>query len=411
VLGYTDTQPAYVYSPTLSIQEFQQAWGGQLWSQGFSMTLMYNEGNDARRWIAETLARNIEAITDTFHVNVISDTWPVYLDARESRRLPIYIGGWIEDVHHPHDWVYPFLHSGGGYMRFQSFPTAMSTQFDVKIGECFQLTDVSAAQACYEELQHMSYVSATAMWGVQPVGRHYERMEVLDYFFNPSYLFPYYYALSKNTPPTLSGLPDQLFDHSTSLPSTIDLWAYASDAESPASELAYVIEGLPPAGAGVSLSGNRYVTVNPSASWCGGTDVAIRVTDPDGLWNTATFRVAVSWSCQGPVSPLGAPALVAPTDGSVAIDHTPTFAWGAVVDADTYHIQIDDGADYASPQVDEIVPGLDYTSAPGLGAGVYYWRVRAFNDDGAGAWSEGWAFTMLAPKSRLYLPFVVRNHP
>jgi hypothetical protein len=102
-----------------------------------------------------------------------------------------------------------------------------------------------------------------------------------------------------NTPPTLSGLPDQLIDHTTSLPAMIDLWAYASDAETLVSGLTYTIEGTPPAGAGVTIVGNRYVHVNPSAYWCGYTDVTIRVTDPGGLWDTDTFRVAVTWSCPG----------------------------------------------------------------------------------------------------------------
>jgi hypothetical protein len=102
-----------------------------------------------------------------------------------------------------------------------------------------------------------------------------------------------------NNPPTLSGLPDQIIDHTTSLPATIDLWTYASDAETPVSGLTYTIEGTPPAGAGVTIVGNRYVHVNPSAYWCGYTDVTIRVTDPGGLWDTDTFRVAVTWSCLG----------------------------------------------------------------------------------------------------------------
>jgi hypothetical protein len=102
-----------------------------------------------------------------------------------------------------------------------------------------------------------------------------------------------------NTPPTLSGLPNQIFDHSTSPTGTIDLWAYVFDEETPADQLTYAISGTPPAGAGVTLDSNRYVTVNPSTSWCGRTDVTIRVTDPGGLWDSDTFRVAVTWSCQG----------------------------------------------------------------------------------------------------------------
>jgi len=87
--------------------------------------------------------------------------------------------------------------------------------------------------------------------------------------------------------PTLAGLPDQVFDHSTSPPGTIELWAYASDAETPVSGLIYTIEGTPPPDAGATPDSNRYVTVNPSASWCGWTDVTIQVTDPGGLCGTA----------------------------------------------------------------------------------------------------------------------------
>jgi hypothetical protein len=102
-----------------------------------------------------------------------------------------------------------------------------------------------------------------------------------------------------NTAPALAWLPDQVFDQSTGLTGTIDVWAYAWDAESATSELTYTIEGPPPAGAGVWLEGNRYVHVDPSPNWCGGTDVTVRTTDPGGLWDEDTFRVAVSWSCTG----------------------------------------------------------------------------------------------------------------
>jgi uncharacterized repeat protein (TIGR01451 family) len=103
-----------------------------------------------------------------------------------------------------------------------------------------------------------------------------------------------------NTPPTISGLPNVIVDHTTSLPVTIDLWAYAWDNETPDSGLAFTIEGSPPSGAGVSIVGNRWLTVHPSAQWCGYADLTVRVTDPGGLWDNDTFRVAVSWSCQGP---------------------------------------------------------------------------------------------------------------
>ena len=104
-----------------------------------------------------------------------------------------------------------------------------------------------------------------------------------------------------NTAPTLSGLPDLVFDQGNLPPGTVDLWAYASDPETTDDGLTYTLEDTPPAGAGVTLSDNRTITANPSTDWCGYVDITARVTDPGGLWDEDTFRVEVTWSCQGPL--------------------------------------------------------------------------------------------------------------
>ena len=219
-----------------------------------------------------------------------------------------------------------------------------------------------------------------------------------------------------NTPPLLSGLPDQLFTHTTSLPGTADLWSHAWDAESEPHELTYTVEGPPPTGAGVTIDSNRYVNVSPSATWCGGTDVTVRATDPDGLWDEDTFRVAVSWSCLGPL----APTLVSPQDGSTVTSARPAFAWEAVAGAEQYRIQVDDDAgeehpgNFASPELDEMVVGTEYTPASGLSDGVYTWRVRASNAAGVGDWSAMRELTVRASSPaevEIYLPLVVRSRP
>jgi hypothetical protein len=120
--------------------------------------------------------------------------------------------------------------------------------------------------------------------------------------------------------PTLYAVPDQIFTHATGPTRTIDLWAYAYDEESSVDELTYVISGTPPSGAGVELGANRYVTVTPSSAWCGYTDITVRVTDPGGLWDEDTFRVAVTWSCQGP---LPVPDRAAPQGESITLNLTP----------------------------------------------------------------------------------------
>jgi hypothetical protein len=115
----------------------------------------------------------------------------------------------------------------------------------------------------------------------------------------PSVDVPVTLDVVANTPPTISGLPNVIVDPTTSLPVTIDLWAYASDSETPDSGLAFTIQGSPPPGAGVSIVGNRWLTIDPDPSWCPFTNITIRVTDPGGLWDNDTFRLAVTWSCLG----------------------------------------------------------------------------------------------------------------
>ncbi len=96
-----------------------------------------------------------------------------------------------------------------------------------------------------------------------------------------------------NTPPTLADLPDQTVPMDGSADNAIDLWAYASDAESAADELTFSIYNSPSPSAGISLDGNRYVDINPAAGWTGSTDVTIRATDPGGMFDTSTFSLQV----------------------------------------------------------------------------------------------------------------------
>jgi hypothetical protein len=102
------------------------------------------------------------------------------------------------------------------------------------------------------------------------------------------------WTVGVNTPPTISGLPDLTVPASSSLAPAIDLWSYAADAQSPISQLTFTIDNTPNANAGVSVSGNRYLNVNPTAGWTGQTTVRIRVTDSGGLSDTDQFVTTVA---------------------------------------------------------------------------------------------------------------------
>jgi N-acetylneuraminic acid mutarotase len=97
-----------------------------------------------------------------------------------------------------------------------------------------------------------------------------------------------------NTPPTLTGLPDQQVAVNGSADDAIDLWAYASDTQDADSDMTFSIVNSPLVSAGVSLDANRYIDVNPATDWSGVTDVVVQVQDTGGLTDTDTFQVTIT---------------------------------------------------------------------------------------------------------------------
>jgi hypothetical protein len=97
-----------------------------------------------------------------------------------------------------------------------------------------------------------------------------------------------------NTPPTVSGLPDQMLSINSSVQDAIDLWAHTDDLEDAEADLTFGIGNAPSPKAGVSIDDNRYVDINPQAGWTGTTEVEIEVEDSGGLTDTDTFQLTVS---------------------------------------------------------------------------------------------------------------------
>ena len=94
-----------------------------------------------------------------------------------------------------------------------------------------------------------------------------------------------------------------------------------------------------------------------------------------------------------------APILLSPINGNFLNTSTPTFSWNPVADADSYRIQIDNQANFSSPERMQTLVVTNYIASPGLADNTYYWRVRGLNSGGAGPWSEIWRVTVdtLAP--------------
>jgi peptide/nickel transport system substrate-binding protein len=199
MLGYTADSFIYPYDLDLCAQEMEQAWDGQVWENGFLVTIAYNSGNDSRRIAAEILRDNLAAVNDGFQVVVADMPWPTYLAERRAARLPLHYTGWIEDFHHPHNWVVPYMSCSGDFSGRQAFPEEMCGPWDTLIAQAVRLsgTDPDAAGAIYEQLQSEAMDNAIDIFIHQPTVRHYEQLWVHGWYFHPMFGAndPYYASL------------------------------------------------------------------------------------------------------------------------------------------------------------------------------------------------------------------------
>jgi hypothetical protein len=119
-----------------------------------------------------------------------------------------------------------------------------------------------------------------------------------------------------------------------------------------------------------------------------GTCVAGSYNERDDL----IFQVGTG--CGAPA----APVLAAPANGATGIAASPVLDWGDSAGATSYEVQV--AADAAFTSVVRAATALAasaWTVSPALGNGTpYYWRARATNGCGPGAWSGGWSFTTQA---------------
>ncbi|MGH9910392.1 MAG: S8 family serine peptidase, partial [Nitrososphaerales archaeon] len=85
-------------------------------------------------------------------------------------------------------------------------------------------------------------------------------------------------------------------------------------------------------------------------------------------------------------TPPGTSSLLAPANGAVTNDNTPSFDWSDVTDPSlpvTYTLLADNNNDFSSPEISkQSLSSSDYTSVTSLAGGTYYWKVRV--TDGAG---------------------------
>jgi hypothetical protein len=111
--------------------------------------------------------------------------------------------------------------------------------------------------------------------------------------------------------------------------------------------------------------------------------------------------VAILGSACGEPTPLPAPTLEAPANGSTVTSLTPILTWSASTSGALYRLQVANDANFSNLVIDQQnLAGLSYSVPAGkLSEGqTYYWKIRASKDNQDSSWSTYWSFLTPAPQ-------------
>jgi peptide/nickel transport system substrate-binding protein len=201
--GYSDSAPTYSFDPAKCKAAFQAStWksadGKSLWDVGFRMSAVYNQGNSTRQKIAEILAANINAVNPKFIVETVGLPWPAFLAAQRQLAIPLFVSGWLEDIHDPHDWYVPYLESTGAYGGRQSMPADLYAKMKALIVQGVGLADPAARDKVYEQLNQLVYDNAPDIILAIPTTHGYQQRWVHGLIRNQIFPDIYFYGISKD---------------------------------------------------------------------------------------------------------------------------------------------------------------------------------------------------------------------
>jgi peptide/nickel transport system substrate-binding protein len=196
MLGYNAAGSTYSFDLEKCQSEIEEAWDGAVAENGFRVQVAYNTGNVTRQTVAQILQSGFQQVDPKYSIEIIGLPWPSFLSNIRARRLPVYVSGWLEDIHDPHNWAQPF--TVGTYASRQAMPDEIKDNFKALVDAGVGASDPADRTAIYEELQEYDYEVAPAIRLAVATTRHYEQRWVNGYYYNPIYPGFYYYSFSKD---------------------------------------------------------------------------------------------------------------------------------------------------------------------------------------------------------------------
>ncbi|MBI3160971.1 MAG: ABC transporter substrate-binding protein, partial [Chloroflexi bacterium] len=205
--GYEADAPVYTYDPAQCESEFKAADldkdgiaagddpEGDVWTTGFRLQALYNQGNTSRQVISEILSSNIADVNELFVIETVGLPWPTFLRTLRASQAPYFASGWLEDIHDPHNWYQPYML--GTYASRQKLPADLKEQFSDILNRGVAATDSAERQAIYEEANALYYEQVPTILLATTTSHGFDQRWVKGTILNPIFSGNYYYTMYK----------------------------------------------------------------------------------------------------------------------------------------------------------------------------------------------------------------------
>jgi peptide/nickel transport system substrate-binding protein len=169
---------------------------GDVWTNGFRVQMAYNQGSQIRQTVAEILAGNLATVNELFSLETLGLPWASYLRSQRALQLPIMTGGWLEDIHDPHNWYQPY--TTGTYGVRQGLPDDLKAQFKDILDRGVAELDPEKRHEIYQEANQLYYDQAVGFPLYNPTSHAYRQRWVQGEILNPIFPGFYYYTMFKD---------------------------------------------------------------------------------------------------------------------------------------------------------------------------------------------------------------------
>jgi peptide/nickel transport system substrate-binding protein len=193
---YKPDWPSYELDLAKAEQHLRTAWDGQVWENGFLITLVYGAGDVTGKTACEILQSNLFQINPLFKINIRLMGWPDMLAEMSRGGLPMYISGWSADYPDPHNFVFPYMHSQGTFAQGQRYSNEV---VDGLIEQAISSNNHTERQMLYDQLAELYYDEVPSIMMAQLLGAYCFRDWIDGFVYNPMRVVyaTYAYYLSK----------------------------------------------------------------------------------------------------------------------------------------------------------------------------------------------------------------------